>query len=336
MARTRGRSAPPPDEQAYLRSASRIAWQVMAVCGALVVIGGAVILAFVFWQTTPREAAKAPQPGEIEVRIDPGELLLAVGVLATGAVICAGVAARIIAKRAVQPLDEAFRMQRRFVADVSHELRTPLAVIDARAQQLAALTPPDDSRQPVLSELREDARIMSEVIDAMLDTATGAASQAGSASLAETIGAVGRDLGELASSRGVLVAHESEAIRVGMPESVLRRCLIALGDNAIGHAPEGSTVSMFGFKRGSAAVVVVRDEGEGIRGIDSARVFDRLAQGDTPRTPRGAGRRSRGIGLALVRELCVAHGSDVRIAREGPGGTEFELVLPLVPPGQAR
>lgn len=336
MARAHGRSRALPDEQAYRRSASRIGWQVMAVCAALFVIGGAVILAFVFWQTTPGQINKAPQPGEIEVRLDPGELILAGSLLAAGAVLCAGLAARLIARRAVHPLDEAFRLQRRFVADVSHELRTPLAVIDARAQQLAALTPAGDSRQSVLAELRQDARIMSEVIDAMLDTASGTAQAQGTAALDTAIAGVARDLGEVARRFGVAVTHESASLRVALPATVLRRCLVAVVDNAVDHSPAGGTVSITGVARGAEAVVTVRDEGSGIQGISPERVFDRFAQGDAPDTPRGAERTSRGIGLALARELCAAHGGRVRVARSGPEGTAFELLLPLAAGEGAR
>ncbi|NYD25825.1 sensor histidine kinase [Leucobacter aridicollis] len=329
MARARMAARRLPDEEAYRRSASKIGWQVMAVCAALVVIGGAVILGFVFWQTTPTEAAKPAQPGEIEVRLDPGELILATVLLATGAILCAGLAARLIARRAVYPLDEAFRLQRRFVADVSHELRTPLAVIDARAQQLAALTPPGDARQPVLVELRQDARIMADVIDAMLATASGGEPGSGSAPLAETIAAVARDLGEVARPFGVSIAADSEELTVAAPTQVVRRCLVALTDNAIDHAPAGSTVTIVGAARGADAVVTVSDSGDGIQGISPDRVFDRFAQGATPATARGAARTSRGIGLALVRELCAAHGGSVGVASSGPGGTTFELSFPL-------
>lgn len=336
MTRSQGRSSALPDEQAYRRSASKIGWQVMAVCAALFVVGGAVILAFVFWQTTPAQVNKAPQPGEIEVRLDPGELILAATLLATGAVLAAGLAARLIARRAVHPLDEAFRLQRRFVADVSHELRTPLAVIDARAQQLAALTPPGDARQSVLGELRQDARIMSEVIDAMLVSASGAAHGHGTAALADTISAVAGDLGEVAKQFDVAVRHESVEVTVAMPVTVLRRCLVAVVDNAIDHSPEGTTVRISGVERGGEAVVTVRDEGDGIQGIAADRVFDRFAQGTAPETPRGAARTSRGIGLALVRELCAAHGGRVGVASSGPNGTVFEIVLPLAREGEAR
>lgn len=329
MANSRGRSRALPDEQAYRRSASKIGWQVMAVCAALVVVGGAVILAFVLWQTTPGEASKPRQPGEIEVRLDPGELMLAAALLATGAVLCAGLAARLIARRAVYPLDEAFRLQRRFVADVSHELRTPLAVLDARAQQLAALTPAGDPRLSVLTELRQDARIMSEVVDAMLVAASGAPEARGTVSLDETIAGVASDLGGVAAQFGVAVSHTSDAVTIAMPATVLRRCLVGLVDNAIDHSPAGGSVVISGAGGAGEAVVTVRDEGGGIQGITPERVFERFAQGSVPATTRGSSRTNRGIGLALVRELCAAHGGSVRVARSGPDGTVFELVLPL-------
>ena len=329
MARAHTHPRPRPDEEAYRRSASQIGWQVMAVCAALVVIGGGVILAFVFWQTTPSEVAKPVQPGEIEVRLDPGELILATALLATGAIICAGLAARLIARRAVYPLDEAFRLQRRFVADVSHELRTPLAVIDARAQQLSALTPPGDSRHAVLLELRQDARIMAEVIDAMLTTTSGAPHESGTATLAETIATVARDLSEVAKPYGVTLVAESDDLVVAAPVQAVRRCLVALADNALDHAPAGSVITITGTVRGGEAVVTVQDTGDGIQGITPDRVFDRFAQGTQPATARGAARTSRGIGLALVRELCEAHGGTVRVANSGLGGTTFELTLPL-------
>ena len=322
-----------PDERAYRRSAAVIGWQVMAVCAGLVVVGGAVILAFVFWQTTPWEANQPPQPGEVEVRLDPGELVLAVVLLATGAVLSAGLAARMIARRAVRPLDEAFQLQRRFVADASHELRTPLAVLGARAQQLAALTPADDPRGPVLAELRQDVRIMAEVVDDMLDAATGAETARGSAALDEVAAGVARDLSALAEEFGVSLRVETQRIDVPVPVSALRRCLVALVDNAIDHSPAGGTVRIAAERRNGAAVVTVADEGRGIEGVDPARVFDRFAHGTAPRTPRGRSRTGRGIGLALVREICEAHGGEARVAASGPEGTRFELILPLAPEG---
>ncbi len=67
------------------------------------------------------------------------------------------------------------------------------------------------------------------------------------------------------------------------------------------------------------------DTGTGISGIDQDRVFDRFAH---TTHPAPGGRRSYGLGLALVREIAVAAGGRVEISSTGPGGTTMELTLP--------
>ncbi|WP_217135734.1 sensor histidine kinase [Leucobacter chinensis] len=328
------------DEDGYRRSVATIGWQVMAVCAALVVIGGAVILAFVFWQTTPWEANKPPRADEIEVRLDPGELLLAVVLLATGAILSAGFAARIIARRAVKPLDEAFQMQRRFVADASHELRTPLAVLNARTQQLAALMTDDGPHGEIIADLRQDARIMSEVVNDMLEAATGAPVPEGSASLTEVFTALARDIGPAAEAAGIALRVEALAADIAqaavpMPERALRRCLVALVDNALDHAPAGSVIAVEAQRVAPARPanipfmrITIADQGSGIRGIDAKRVFDRFASGEAPESPRRAARTNRGIGLALAKELCERYGGSIAVAQTDASGTTFEVLLP--------
>lgn len=315
-----------PEERVYQRSVSAITWQMMAVCALLFVIGGGVILAFVFWQSNPAELAKPRQENEIEVRIDPGELAFALLLLVTGAALCSGVTARLIAKRAVRPIDEAFQLQRRFVADVSHELRTPLAVLGARTQQLEMLTPDEDARSEIVRALRADTRIMSEVVNSMLEAAARGEHAAGSAQLDLTIASVVGDLAAIASTHGVRIESEAAAVSVALPEAQLRRALVALIDNAIGHSPIGSTVSVVGRRSRHRAVVTVSDQGGGIQGIDHRAVFARFAHGTST---RGDQRGNLGIGLALVQELCLAHGGDVRVAASSKQGTVFEMSLPI-------
>ncbi|WNM24422.1 sensor histidine kinase [Demequina capsici] len=161
-----------PDERAYRASVLSIGWQVAAVCAGLVVAGGALALVYVWWQTTPAQLNESHGSHDVLIYMNPVDLVVAGLIVGAGAVLCAGLAAWLIARRAIRPLDEAFRMQRRFIADASHELRTPIAVVSARAQQLAAMTPEDDERRDVVDALREDARIMSGVVDELLELAS--------------------------------------------------------------------------------------------------------------------------------------------------------------------
>ncbi|MDP5228670.1 MULTISPECIES: HAMP domain-containing sensor histidine kinase [Arthrobacter] len=328
-----------PDYRVYRRSVARIGYQVAVVCAALVFLGGALAIAYVFWQSRPAKLSEPHKSEDIRIFLDPVDLTVAGLLVGTAAVICAGLAAWVIARRAVRPLNEAFHMQRRFVADASHELRTPLAVMNARAQQLAALLPRDDPRRAVADALREDTRIMTGIVDDMLETATAGADSATTAPssyatpFAEVQHGVLDDLRLLADERGVSVRGTDLNAVLAVPAPALRRCLLALVDNAIDHSPEGGTVSVDAGLRGAMVSIRVTDEGGGITGIEPARVFDRFAHGAAPTTPHGESRTRHGIGLALVRELAGRHGGTVQVKRTGPDGTVFELVLPLAGDG---
>jgi len=147
-----------------------------------------------------------------------------------------------------------------------------------------------------------------------------------------------RDMALLAERRGVHVECTPLATEAALPAADLRRCLVALIDNAIDHSPPGGTVAVSAVADRSVARITVADSGSGITGIEPARVFDRFAHGaPVPPDPGDeSGSRTRfGIGLALVSELAARHGGEVRVARTGSSGTVFELVIPL-PAGAAR
>ncbi|OZB81114.1 HAMP domain-containing sensor histidine kinase [Microbacterium sp. 13-71-7] len=314
----------------YRRSSRTIGWQVAAVSAVLIMFGAALVVAYLFWQTRPAEQRGLQDPGSIRVFLDPSDILLAGVVVALCTIMCAGGAGWIIARRAVRPLAEAARVQQRFVADASHELRTPLAVLNARIQQLEIVTPTDDPRREVVAALREDARIMSVIIDDMLATAAGAPAQGGTSELAAVMTSAVADLAVLGQGREVLVTPVPLDVRVALPVSDLRRCIVALLDNAIDHTPPGGVVSISAVARGSFVHVTVTDEGDGIVGIEPARVFDRFAHGASiSRGEDTVGRTRVGIGLSLVKELVERHGGGVRVVRTGPTGTEFALTLPL-------
>jgi signal transduction histidine kinase len=66
----------------------------------------------------------------------------------------------------------------------------------------------------------------------------------------------------------------------------------------------------------------VADDGAGIARADLPRVFE-------PFFTRGPG---IGLGLTIVRGVCVAHGGAVRVESEPGRGTVFHIELPLVRP----
>ena len=66
----------------------------------------------------------------------------------------------------------------------------------------------------------------------------------------------------------------------------------------------------------------VRDDGPGMSAETVAHVFDRFY-----RAP-GQSTTGAGLGLAIAREIVVAHGGSILCTSEPGQGTEFQFLLP--------
>jgi signal transduction histidine kinase len=315
-----------PDRVAVRRSAVRIGWQVALVSAALVVLIVGLVIGYVIWQSTPSEQLEA-HPDTTRIYVDSRDLLLALAVIGAFAVLCAGLATWIVARRAVTPIGEALRMQRTFVADASHELRTPLTVLNARVQQLERRMRDDDENLPVVEALRTDTRALIDIVNDLLESASvdpGAVDTR--TAVAPELDAAVRDLQIIADARAIRIEHAPTDAVAAVPAVALRRCLVALVDNAVVHSPDGGLVEVAVVPESRRVRVVVRDHGDGIVGIDPPRVFDRFAHGTV--TPDTTHRTGFGIGLALVREIAARYRGTVEVTGSGPDGTTFTLTVP--------
>ncbi|MBP2457111.1 signal transduction histidine kinase [Clavibacter michiganensis] len=333
--------------------------QIMVVSVVVVVLASAATIAWVLQRSVSQDRMEQiAEAGRGEVFV--GAIDVVVGLIALGlaGVVLAGVVTVVIARRAVRPLGEALRLQRHFVADASHELRTPLAVLDARLQALqrridAGTASADAQVTDDLARLREDSRALIGIVGDLLDAAGSADAGAPGAAvrLDEVVDDVIASLAPIAEAGRVDLRRTGDAhVAVAVPPASIRRCVLALVDNALVHAPASTAVVVDVTARrergGALAVLTVSDGGPGITGIDPSRVFDRFARStEAAGVARPAGspspdvvpardpamRRGLGMGLALVRDVAVRHGGGIRVARSSSAGTVMELTLPLAP-----
>jgi signal transduction histidine kinase len=108
----------------------------------------------------------------------------------------------------------------------------------------------------------------------------------------------------------------------------IRQVLRALIDNAVKFTPAGGhvRVSARPVKGTGRCRITVLDDGIGISADALPRLFDRFYQEDSSRTRRHGG---MGMGLALVRRLCDAHGATVTAESDAKGGSTFTILWPL-------
>jgi NtrC-family two-component system sensor histidine kinase KinB len=220
------------------------------------------------------------------------------------------------------------------VGTVSHELKTPLtslrmAVYLLLEQKIANLT---TTQRELLEGARDDADRLLRILDDLLDLAR---LEAGASTLDRREQAVGQLVEEVArearvfieSARQTLVvdiAPGVEHVRFQADSARLRHVFMNLLTNASKYSPAGSAVTLRaengppGFLRFS-----VRDQGAGIAPESVARVFERFY-----RVP-GESKPGAGLGLAIAREIVVAHGGTIACTAEPGKGSDFHFLLPV-------
>ncbi|WP_291752313.1 HAMP domain-containing sensor histidine kinase [Cellulomonas sp. 73-92] len=295
--------------------------------------------AYLWWQGRPRERYEPPQPGDLQISIDAGHVLLGVGIVGAVGVVIAAVASMLIARRAMRPLEEALERQTRFVEDASHELRTPLTVLHSRIQLLQRRVRADEQTELLVRDLADDADAVMAVLNDLLDAAAASDDlpAGGSTSvdllLADVLALVEHD----AAQRGVSIrlAGTSQLV-ANMPAAQLRRCVIDILQDALAHSPAGGVITLSTSRASQFAVIDIHDDGPAPEGKEAEHLFDRfrrrsLAPQPAPilRTPPR--RNSHGLGLFLVRQVAERHGGSVTVAATDGPGTTIRLLVPSTP-----
>jgi two-component system OmpR family sensor kinase len=227
-------------------------------------------------------------------------------------------------------LRQTLETQRAFMADASHELRTPVSVIQSAADVTLARERRDEREyREALSHIGSESRRLGRLVDDMLVLAR--ADAGGYPLRREAV-----YLNELAADcqRSVAVLAQHRAVTIDAPangdvpfcgdESLLRRMILNLLQNAVAYTRNGSRVTVDVVPNGRYAFIRVRDEGEGIAESDRARIFDRFVQLDSARHGAGAG-----LGLPIARWIAEAHGGSLDLEESGATGSTFRVTLPL-------
>lgn len=102
----------------------------------------------------------------------------------------------------------------------------------------------------------------------------------------------------------------------------LRQALTNLLRNACEAMPTGGRITVRTFRSADNAVLEVEDTGPGIPSDVADQIFDSFY------TTKSGG---TGLGLAMVRQICLAHGGEVRYSKKEVPGSSFDIWLPLTP-----
>lgn len=219
------------------------------------------------------------------------------------------------------------------VGTVSHELKTPLTSLRMAVYLLLEgnLSGLSAQQRELIEGARDDADRLLRILDNLLDLAR---LEAGASALDRadvTVGAlidsVTREAATFTEAAGqrliVDVDVATRELQVSVDAVRIRHVFMNLLTNASKYSPRGSQVTLAAEPAGGFVRFTVRDEGPGIPAESVARVFERFY-----RAP-GQQKTGEGLGLAIAREIVVAHGGSIACVSEQGQGAEFHFVLPV-------
>jgi NtrC-family two-component system sensor histidine kinase KinB len=225
-------------------------------------------------------------------------------------------------------LDDA---KNNLVGTVSHELNTPLtglrmAVYLLLEQNVGPITP---AQRELLETARDDAdrllRILNDLLDlSRLESGASALSRVPT-SAEELLNAMAAEIKPQVEAAGQrIIVQVGEGIElVAVDRDRIRHVFINLLTNASKYSPAGSEITL--YAEGSPDGFVrfgVRDHGPGIPLESQGRVFEKFY-----RVP-GQVKKGAGLGLALARELVLAHGGSIACTSVPGQGSDFHFLLP--------
>jgi signal transduction histidine kinase len=224
---------------------------------------------------------------------------------------------------------ELARLRSDFVSNVSHELRTPLQAIRMYAETLSLGRYRDETQQQrYLDTITQESNRLSRMVNNVLDFSRLEGGRLTYRLVSMDLGSVVNQTldelepGLLESGFRVTRTVNADLHIVGDPDHVdgVVGNLIA---NAAKYSREMREIDVSVVQVGDQCCVEVSDRGVGVPEDDRVRVFERFQRASNVGDVTGAG-----LGLALVKDVMVAHSGSVDVETREGGGSVFKLSFP--------
>jgi signal transduction histidine kinase len=233
----------------------------------------------------------------------------------------------IVAARQLRREQDLVRLRADFTSSVSHELRTPLTQILLFAETLELGRAGDeDARREAVDIIVQEARRLAHLVENVLHFSRAERQMVRVRKEVLSMAPLVREITErfvpLAGNAALRIRTElDERLVAPVDAECLHQILINLLDNAVKYG--GGTVVVRTSLHEGHARIEVEDAGPGIPAGDEERIWKPFV-----RLRRSDGVPGSGIGLAVVRQLAVAHQGRSSVEDVPGGGTRFIVELP--------
>lgn len=221
--------------------------------------------------------------------------------------------------------------RRDFMADISHELRTPLAVLRAELEALQDGIRPvtRDSLISLHQEVGQLGKLVEDLYDLSLTDVGALAYRRAPVDLTTILESTLAGVRARIAGAGLTLHRNIFAapLRIDGDERRLQQLLSNLLENSVRYTDSGGQLMVHSSRSGSLIQIVVEDSAPAVPTDKLDRLFERFyrVEGSRNRANGGAG-----LGLAICRNIAVAHDGSIQAERSALGGLRVVLQLPAL------
>lgn len=206
-------------------------------------------------------------------------------------------------------------------AAMSHEVRTPLGILRSSAQVLLREPNLSDEGREVCGFIISETDRLNKLVSTLIDSARPRAPEL-----------LATDITTLVQQSSAMLRTQTEKKNIRLTFDIdgpayaycdveqITQVLLNLLLNAIQVLQAGGHISIKVSQTAEHVITTIADNGPGIPDELQDKIFDPFF------TQREGG---IGLGLAVVRQIVMAHHGDISVGRSDMGGAEFRLQLPL-------
>jgi len=210
---------------------------------------------------------------------------------------------------AVKPVENAWKQQKKFVADASHELKTPLTVIMTDAELLDAENCSEADRKKLADNILSMSGQMRGLVESMLELArldSGSVQRKKErVNISEIADNAAMIFEPIFFEKGMIFEYEIQPdINVNGDGAYFKQLIDILLDNASKYAVDGGkTVLKLEQSTHNHCIIAVSDEGEPIPAEEINNLFKRFYRADKARKMD----HSYGLGLSIAQTIVEQH-----------------------------
>jgi signal transduction histidine kinase len=261
------------------------------------------------------------------------DLLLRLIFLNILVLILAGLASYWLAKRTLEPIEDAHEQQKRFTSDVSHELRTPLTALRMESE-VALLNPKASSKElkATLQSSLEEVDKLESLINNLLKLSRLEADELKqnftSINSKQVVDLAVKQVALSAEQRKITIEKEVVDQHFMGDKDSVTQLLVILLDNSIKYSPSGSEVKVEAKAIDNKLVFKVKDNGSGISKEALDHIFDRFYREEDSRNKQSE-KEGYGLGLSIAKMIADVHDAVITVKSQVDKGTEVEVSFPI-------